>query len=722
LKNGPQAVSRRDAIVYAAAVLVGAALVFQIQPIAGKLLLPVFGGGASIWTTCMFFFQSMLLAGYGYAHLMTTALRPRHQAVTHGALLLLSAAFLPVEFTAETLDSSASNPGSLIFLVLLLAIGFPFVMLASTAPLIQRWASMTRPTRTPYRLYALSNAGALLALLTYPLLVEPHVSLQAQTVAWSTGYGAFLLASLAACRMVWQRRDLMSVLVARGEVSVDGVGAKDAYGLTDGLLSVLLSACGVVLLLATTNQITQNVAPIPFLWILPLVAYLLTYILCFSGERWYDRAIWGSLFIVAASSLIILDFFGSSFAIVPVVVAYLLVLFCACMVCHGELYRLRPQPRQLTVYYLLIAIGGALGGAFVSVFAPYFFTRYWEGLAGTYLVYLVLGFNVLRESSARRKHNGARRASALQAQVEHWSRVLFGIGWSLGILLFPAVVISLDSLRVQYDVASLRNFYGVLNVRDVISDGIPRRMLVDGTTIHGFQLLEPSGKKTPTSYYSANTGIALVMENVAREGTGLSVGIVGLGAGTLAAYGQPLDMYRFYELNPAVIDVAQQHFSFLQDSAATIEIVPGDGRISLESELQQVGSRRYDVLIIDAFNSDAIPVHLLTLEAFQLYWSHLKPSGVLAFHVTNNYLDLAPVVANLAHHSGNEVFLVTTPIESGVTSTADWVLVGENVDIVAQNETTAVFTDRSSAPRPRLSRIWTDDYSDLMGALKQKRN
>ncbi|MEX2496734.1 MAG: fused MFS/spermidine synthase [Woeseia sp.] len=718
---GGRTSARSDAIVYGTAVLAGAALVFQIQPLSGKLLLPAYGGGASVWTTCMFYFQTMLLAGYSYAHFITTRLGPGQQAMTHAALLLLSLVFLPVAVAPEMPQASVEEPGTLIFSVLLLATGFPFVLLASTAPLVQRWSSLTRPQRPPYRLYAVSNAGALLALLSYPFLVEPNLSLQAQTVLWSVGYAAFLIVSLAACRLLWRRRRAASVQAAArasGDAVTSGsrpagtgVGTRSCYGRADRALTVLLSACGVVALLAITNQVTQNVAPIPFLWTLPLVTYLLTYILCFSGERWYDRAIWGSLFIVAASTLLILDFFGTLFAIVPVVAAYLLVLVCTCMVCHGELYRVRPGPRRLTSYYLLIALGGALGGAFVSIIAPMVFNWYWDALAGIYLVYLLLGIAVFREARGRRR---SRRATELPALVERWSMRLFTAGWAAGAILFPVVAILLGSLRIDYDVVSARNFYGVLNVRDELNEGLARRILIDGTTVHGFQLLEDSRKAAPTSYYAADTGIGLLLQNMAGDRVGLRVGVVGLGAGTLAAYGQPGDRFRFYELNPAVIDAAKQHFSFLRDSAATVEIVPGDARLSMTRELADFGGLNYDLLVVDAFNSDAIPVHLLTLEAMHLYLSHLKPGGVLAFHLTNNYLDLAPVIARSGARFGKEASLVTTP-ESRTSSAADWVLLADEDDAIASHIGESV--SLTPVP-PDAERIWTDDYSDLLGSLR----
>jgi hypothetical protein len=696
-------------------VAAGAALLFQIQPIVGKLLLPSFGGGAWVWTTCLFFFQSMLLAGYSYAHLLTKFLQPQGQVVVHVSLLALSMFSLPVAFAAGDFDATGRNPGASILQALLVTIGFPFLLLASTAPLLQRWSSMTSPARSPYRLYALSNAGALLGLLSYPFLVEPNTSLKLQTLAWSTAYGAFVVVQLCGAWLVWTRAERPTGQALSGEAAVEGHD-RAAHHRSDSAFTVVLSACGVVILLSVSNEITQNVAPIPFLWVLPLVVYLLTYIICFGGDRWYDRAVWGSFFIVAASSLVILHFFATSFPIIPVLITYILILFCTCMVCHAEVYRLRPVPRQLTRWYLLIALGGALGGAFVSVAAPAMFTKYWESLAGVYLIYLVFGLAVLRDAYERKKGGSLQRLSAMQSRVEKWGICLFAAGWTVGLFLLPAVVVSLNTLRVEYDIVSIRNFYGVLNIRDVIDDGVAKRILVDGTTIHGFQLLEEPGRRLPTSYYGTNSGIATVMENIQRPATGLKVGIVGLGTGTLAAYGRPGDHFRFYEVNPAVVDVANEHFSYLTDSPAAVDVVLGDGRISMERELRQRGSREYDVLVIDAFSSDAIPVHLLTLEALELYWSHLKPQGVLALHLTNNYLDLVPVAASLGSTLGKEVLYVTTPRDIGVTSTSDWVLIaadsGAFADRVAEQSRATDLT----LPAPE--RIWTDDYSDLLGALR----
>lgn len=704
-RNGPT-ISQGVTAVYGAAVLTGALLVFQIQPIAGRFLLPVFGGGAAVWTTCMFFFQSMLLAGYAYAYWLTRSLRPTSQAATHGLLLVLSAMLMPPGFSIED-NAATGNPAALIWTILLTTLGFPFVVLAATAPLMQRWSSITQPERSPYRLYAVSNVGALLALLTYPVLVEPNLSLEGQTLAWSAGYAVFLLASLAACRVLWRRHEPVTAAAMN-----EGETSSRSWSAADAVLTVILSACGVVMLLAMTSQITQNVAPIPFLWILPLVVYLSTFIVCFGSDRWYDRPVWGSLFVVAACLLAILEFFGASATILVMVIASLLVLLCACMVCHGELYRLRPEPRHLARYYLLIAAGGALGGAFVSIVAPVVFERYWESLLGAYVIYLAFGVCIFRDM--RRERSSPARKLPRQAQLDRWAGRLFAVGWTIGVLLYPVVVLLIERSLPRYDVVSTRNFYGVLKVRDLAGDGPPQRRLVDGTTIHGIQLLDPARRSEPLTYYSGPSGLGHVLNGLQGIDE-LRIGVVGLGVGTIAAYGRPGDTIRFYELNPAVVDLAFEHFSFLRDTPAAIDIVVGDGRISLERELRETGGRDYDLLVVDAFTSDAIPVHLLTKEAVRVYWSHLAPGGVLAIHVTNSYVDLVPVVAGVAAALGKHAVHLQSAATDEGTFTADWVMITESP--MPAEGTPDGMTVTQLLPPPSAG-VWTDDYSDLLRTLR----
>jgi hypothetical protein len=387
------------------------------------------------------------------------------------------------------------------------------------------------------------------------------------------------------------------------------------------------------------------------------------------------------------------------------------------MVCHGELFRLRPKPKSLTTYYLLIAIGGVLGGAFVSIIAPVVFTKYWESLLGVYLAYLMFGYVVVRGSD--KKCPAARvRSTGIHIQPS-WAgtKLLFGFPWLLGALALPGLVLFLGSTFGQFDVSNSRNFYGLLSVKDVTVDGVPRRNLVDGTTMHGYQLTEETLRRKPTSYFRENTGVALVMDSMTAKHDRLNVGIVGLGAGTLSAYGRATDRYRYYELNPAVAIVANQFFSFIEDSDAEIDVVIGDARVSMEQELQQSGSRNYDVLIIDAFISDAIPVHLLTREAFDVYWSHLNSNGVLAFHISNNYFDLSPVVAKQATLFGKQALKVKTPAEDGGSTAAEWVVVTDNQGLLRDRS----FSDVAMPIETffESQEVWTDDYSDLLGTLKK---
>jgi hypothetical protein len=405
-------------------------------------------------------------------------------------------------------------------------------------------------------------------------------------------------------------------------------------------------------------------------------------------------------------------------------IASLLILLCACMVCHGELYRLRPEPRHLAKYYLLIAAGGALGGAFVSVVAPAVFDTYWEGLIGVYLIYLAFGISVFREM--RRRKNSATRRSVRQKRLDDWVERLFAAGWSLGVFIYPAVVLLIASSLPRYDIQSSRNFYGVLKVRDVHDDGPPQRRLVDGTTIHGIQLLDPAKRLKPLSYYDERSGIGLLMRNIHRPEGGLRIGVVGLGIGTIASYAERGDEIRFYELNPAVVELAREHFSFLGESEAAIDVVLGDGRISLARELANGGGRSYDLLVIDAFTSDAIPVHLLTREALDVYSSHLGPGGVLAIHVTNSYVDLVPVVANVAAALGKDaVHLQSSAAEGDATFSADWVILADDARFAGGGSTdgwteglTEGLTIAPLLPSPD-ERVWTDDYSDLLRTLRR---
>ena len=668
----------------------------------GRYILPWFGGGAGVWTACLLFFQLALLAGYAYAHLLTVRLAPSRQAQLHLVLLLASLAFLPVTPGESWRPLEAGAPAPRIVALLTATVGFPFVLLASTGPLLQRWFAWERPGVSPYRFYALSNAGSLLGLLTYPFVVEPLAGLRSQTWLWSLGYGLFVATSATRALQILRRAR------ARPEPArLDAEPLSAAPGAWAGsgrpVLWLLLPACGSLLLLATTQQITQYVAPIPLIWVLPLSLYLVSFILCFDNDRWYDRRFWAPAFLVSLAGMTYLLWLqGGSMALPLQLGGYSFAFFACCMVCHGELARLRPDPRQLTAFYLFVAAGGALGGIVGGLVAPWALDDFWElhfGLLAAYALFVL----------------------CVWGDPRRWRGVVTPL--FVGVCVLAVALGELARQQRVGTIASSRNFYGVLRVDDERPGTQSwRRLLRHGGIIHGGQLLQAERRYLPRSFFGPESGVALAMNDHPRRGAldsprvqqgGLHVGAVGLGVGVVAAYGRPRDEIRFYEINPEVVRFAREHFTYLEDSAAHHTIVPGDARISLERELA-TGGHDFDVLIVDAFNSDTIPVHLITREAFEIYWQHLKPDGVLAVHVTTLYIDVGAVVRGLAEESGRTAVRV---IEKGDTSEyiswSEWVLVTTNEAFLSGPRVRSRLKWPADGPLP----VWTDDRSDLLRAL-----
>jgi spermidine synthase len=665
-------------------ILLSAFLLFLVQPLLARLILPWFGGSAAVWTTCMLFFQTLLLAGYGYAHGTNARLSPRAQAMVHSALLAAAVAALPIAPAERWKPSGTEEPISAILLLLLATVGLPYFLLAATSPLVQAWFARIRPGDNPYRLFAASNLASLVAVVGYPFAIEPWLGGREQVLAWSWLFAVFA-ASCAA--LAW--------LAARGPAP--GRAALAAWPApapraADYALWLALSAAGSALLLAVTNHITQNVAAVPLLWLAPLTLYLLTFILAFEGGRiyrveiaWTFVLVWlaGMAWLVADRSL--------QFDLPLQLGVWLSGLFVACLFCHGELYRSRPHERHLTAFYLTVAAGGALGGAFVAVLAPLAFDAYHE-----------LGIALI--------------AVAALAALRFAPLGTFARGASLAVLLAASACAAYDAMRFRRDVVfAERNFYGVLRVKEYGAPGEETRLrrLLHGVILHGEQYLHPSRRREPTTYYQASSGIGAVLRARAG-GPPLRVGVVGLGAGTLAAWGRPGDVYRFYDINPEVIAVARSHFSFLADSEAAIELALGDARLVLEREPPQ----RFDVLAVDAFSSDAIPVHLLTREALAVYLRHVKRDGIVAFHVSNRFLDLVPVVARVARENGAHAVVVYDESDDANPdkTTTDWVLVARDPKVLEAPEIRAAGA-RAPEERPDW-RTWTDDYSNLVQILK----
>jgi hypothetical protein len=751
---------RVPAVLFAATILLSAFLLFQVQPLIAKLILPWFGGSAAVWTSCMLFFQVALLGGYGYAHWING--QPgRRQTVIHLGLLALSFLSLPILPSAWWKPQGPEDPLLRILGLLAATVGLPYFMLSSTSPLLQSWYSRANGGAMPYRFFALSNAGSMLGLLTYPVLVEPYLTSGQQAWMWSISYAAFVLICAA---VAWRSRT--------EEAQKETTGAESsppAWG--DRLLWMGLAACASALLLAVTNHLTQNVAAIPFLWVLPLSLYLLSFIVCFDSDRWYRRWLFSRLGAVALPSMAYAISNDGTISNLRLAVTFFsAALFVLCMLCHGELAKRRPAPAYLTSFYLMVSLGGAIGGLLIAFAAPYLFNALYDlpvviSLTGFLLVYLLwrdrargsgdsrfldspmdkavissmtlvlVAYVVVRLVAARLREPKILSPAFLTAPYDSW--VLFSIAGAIALYVLWRGRGSMNEGLVMFAVAAglalgmagylardawnsvsnsrvlARNFYGALRVYDEDSDGDwgPVRVLKHGTIDHGEQFLQPQHERFATTYYAEKSGIGLAIHALQMHGP-MNVGMIGLGAGTVTTYARPIDRYTIYDINPLVVKIAQTQFTFLKGCMAPHEIVLGDARLSLEREQSQ----QFDVLAVDAFSGDAIPVHLLTREAHRLYWRHLKPDGVLAVHVSNRYLSLAPVVALAAAENGKQAMLVSIPEEDATeVAASDWVLVSSRPGFFDQREIKGA--DEKITPIPGL-RPWTDDYSNLYRILR----
>jgi hypothetical protein len=760
---------RVPALLFAATILLSAFLLFQVQPLIAKLILPWFGGSAAVWTSCMLFFQVALLGGYAYAHWLNGQ-SGRTQTIAHLTLLALSFLSLPILPSPWWKPQGAEDPLLRILGLLTATVGLPYFLLASTSPLLQSWYSRSNGGAMPYRFFALSNAGSMLGLLTYPVLVEPYLTSGQQAWMWSISYIAFVLI----CGTV----ALRSRSDRHREIAVSTPGAAPLW--SERLVWMGLAAAASALLLAVTNHLTQNVAAIPFLWVLPLSLYLLSFILCFDSDRWYNRWLFTRLAAMALPLLAYEISGEGELSNLKVTLAFFCAtLFVLFMVCHGELARRRPAPAYLTSFYLMVSVGGAIGGLLIGFAAPYFLNALYDlpivvSLTSFLLLYLLwtgrakssgkaestvkfldepydkvvigilttalLGYIAVRLMAATiasplflhtafmRSRYDARVMLAIaglialyvlwrgrgalddESNVGGWMMLVLAAGIAVGIAGFLAR----DQWNSVRDSRLLvRNFYGALRVYDTNSDGSKGqvRVLMHGTIDHGEEFLTPKFERVATSYYTATSGIGLTIRNLQATGP-INVGVIGLGAGTISTYGRAGDNYTFYDINPLVPHIANTQFRFLRNSAATKQIVLGDARLSLEREQ----SKQFDVLAVDAFSGDAIPVHLLTRQAFALYWRHAKPDGVLAVHVSNHYLDLAPVVALAAAEDGKQAMMVSVDEDAETEGAAsDWVLVTSRSGFFDQPDIKGATQKISSIPGLR---TWTDDYSNLYKILR----
>jgi hypothetical protein len=684
----------------AVTVLLSAWLLFQVQPIVAKRILPWFGGGSAVWTATMLFFQTALFAGYLYAHLVARRLAPKTQALVHIALLATAAGLLAVNHVVpedQWKPQGSDRPALHILAILAACVGPSYLMLASTAPLVQVWFSRANPGRSPYRLYALSNVGSLAALLSYPLAVEPQLGLADQGVAWSALFIAFAIVC-AASAILSLRTDMTS-----GATTNELTGAAEGEARRMQVFFWLaLPACAVVALLSITSYVTQNVAPIPLLWIAPMVVYLLTFILTFDSDRWYRRVVWLPLAAICSFVAVAAWSWERSLSLPLQLAINLSLLFTLCMVCHGELAQMRPAANRLTAYYLCIAAGGALGGLFTALAAPVLFVDHYELPLGMLAAWL-LAIGVLVTDPTTPFYDGGK------------GRGFAGVVAMLCALVGLAIAMyNVQAARRRNAIALARNFYGVLKVSESLSEtNEPYYTLVNGNISHGAQFRTETNRRVPMTYYHLESAVGQLLGE--QSGGLRRIAVVGLGAGTIAAYANAGDSITFYEINPQVTRFADEYFTYLTDArerGAKVNVVEGDARLSLERSPPQ----NFDYLFLDAFSGDAIPVHLLTTEAFELYLRHLKqPDGVIAVHISNLHLELTMVMRALVERFDLEAAYVRAEKTDPAAFTSTWVLFCRTKGYFAQRNIQYPLMEALNLGPPV---TWTDDYSNLIQILK----
>jgi len=741
-------------LLFTAAIFVSACLLFLVELMIARMILPLLGGTPAVWNTCMMFFQFALLAGYLYAHLVNKWASLRQQLIMQGVLLALAAMTLPVAVSKQWMPSGESNPIAAVLIILSFSIGLPFFMLSSSAPLLQRWFVQTGHPKAgnPYFLYSASNAGSLLALISYPLFIEPTFRLKEQGALWTAGYGVLFALTITCAAVAWRARSKTKES-ASAALSPDlSDNTADAIGLRRKLLWLALAFVPSSLMLGVTSYLTTDIASIPLFWVIPLSLYLLSFIFVFSGlPQRLHRVMLG----LAPAAIILQLALNSSYIKPSVLIMFLVnlgVFFIIAMACHGELARTKPSARRLTEFYLWMSIGGVLGGIFNAIVAPIAFesiAEYPLTLAFGALFIPLQGYKIFRQRERLNTLFGI-ALPVLMIAVLGWfmaenpiiSKSLSGFTDSLGlktadvnILLafwLPALLcyilsflrnpmifrisvmvlaisfIFLSDWTVEKVIYRNRSFFGTIKILRSADNAY--HLFWHGTTLHGAQRLDPSFSNIPMTYYSPEGPAGQIFEALKAKKQTSPVAIIGLGAGALAAYyPEPGRQFTFYEIDPAVARVAKDPklFTYLKNSPAKIDIVIGDARL----KIGEAPDRHYGLIVLDAFSSDAIPVHLLTREAVKLYMSKLEDKGILAMHISSKYLDLEPVIKKLAEDAG-----LTVRISQGQASfPARWVALARNEsdlgNIMQDTKWTHIFGKSSSA-------VWTDDYSNILSIIK----
>jgi len=719
--------------VFALALFTSAALLFWVQPLVAKMLLPLLGGAPSVWNTCMVFFQSLLLAGYAYALFVSQRLSLRNQAIVHAVLLLAAGLVLPFSLSERVLSSLPTQSSPILWLLTTLAVtvGPPFLLLSATAPLLQRWFSHSthKAARDPYFLYAVSNAGSMLALLGFPFLLEPAFAIRTQSVIWAVGYVTLVVLIITCALLLNARRavsDQNQVVVEQPEITIENPQRFEW---------VLFAFVPSSLMLGVTTYIATDVASVPLIWIIPLALYLLTFIIAFGNKQIIKLPVASILFPIALVVLGALIILAPPISVWITITLHLLVFFFAALVSHQRLAQSRPHVSKLPEYYLWIAVGGVLGGIFNALVAPMVFSTPFEYPAAIVLACLIRPVTMQEEKTKSLMRTTfpvfifvLTFALALtiprlefRAQLEHGIVLLFPLllcfvfsfrrpfifALSLAALMFASIPYLNASVET---LATERNFFGVWRV--TTSPNEEFRRLYHGSTVHGVQMNDSARKCEATSYYHRTGPLGEVFDVYNSKPANLPVAATGLGAGTIGTYSLPGQQWDFYDIDPAIVRIATEpnYFTFISDcTKGSYRMILGDARL----RLREAPAGKYGLVIMDAFSSDSVPAHLLTTEAMDLYLSKLSNDGMLAFHISNRYLNLEPLLAGLAKRAGISAF-IRRDQQRDLTGKypSVWVVMARNDAALG-----SIASDSRWA-RVQGDIVWTDDFSNILSLLK----
>ena len=719
--------------VFALALFTSAALLFWVQPLVAKMLLPLLGGAPSVWNTCMVFFQSLLLAGYAYALFVSQRLSLKNQAIVHAVLLLAAGLVLPFGLSERVLSSLPTQSSPILWLLTTLAVtvGPPFLLLSATAPLLQRWFSHSthKAARDPYFLYAVSNAGSMIALLGFPFLLEPAFAIRTQSVIWAVGY-VILVVLIITCALVLNARRAVAeesqIVVEQTEIKIEN---------PQRLEWVLFAFVPSSLMLGVTTYIATDVASVPLIWIIPLALYLLTFIIAFGNKQIIKLPVASILFPIALVVLGALIILSPPISVWVTITLHLLVFFLAALVSHQRLAQSRPPVSKLPEYYLWIAVGGVLGGIFNALIAPMVFSTPFE-----YPAAIILACLIRPVTMQEQKTKSLMRTTfpvlifvltfalaltiprlALRPQLEHGIVLLlplllcfvfsfrrpFIFALSLAALMFASIPYLNASVET---LATERNFFGVWRVTTSPDEDF--RRLYHGSTVHGVQMNDLVRKCEATSYYHKTGPLGEVFDVYNSNGANLPVAATGLGAGTIGTYSLPGQQWDFYDIDPAIVRIASEpsYFTFISDcTRGSYRMILGDARL----RLREAPAGKYGLLIMDAFSSDSVPAHLLTTEAMDLYLSKLSADGMLAFHISNRYLNLEPLLSGLSKRAGISAFIRRDQERSLVGKYPSvWVVMARNDAALG-----SIASD-SRWSRVQGDIVWTDDFSNILSLLK----